>query len=85
MQKIREILESWSRATNKEMMLCCATCGLSTIYMCITDCLDEDIDTRYRKKIGAHVDEMNTRYRPYGIRWDMNFIPFSGNYLSYET
>jgi hypothetical protein len=88
MRKLQQLHKAWHHAKTVEMMVCGLTFGLMVIYMYLNELQENDIDTRYQKRLGVIVAEMNTRYRPRGIVWSVKFNslnPFSGTYVSYES
>jgi hypothetical protein len=38
MQKLREIFDAWGHASDMELLTCCLTCGLSSLWICLTGC-----------------------------------------------
>jgi hypothetical protein len=68
-QKRREIFDAWCHASDMELLTCCLTCGLSSLWICLTGCWGGGAETRYRKQLDDLIDEMNVHYHPYGIVW----------------
>ena len=84
MQKIHEMFNAFCQGYNRDMWMSCVTCCLSDLWTSISSS-EGGAEARYRKQQLAFIDDMNRRYRPYGIVWSLSYIPFSGSYMSYET
>jgi hypothetical protein len=85
MQRLRGIARGGTSSADADTTRLLLTCGMWAFVMCMRDCAGTDPMVAFRRELDAHVNDMNGRYRPYGVTWDVNFIPYSGTYCSYET
>jgi hypothetical protein len=81
MQRVHQLMIARDEADKKLYLLVALTCCLAAPLLC---CGPDALET-FKDKLHAHVREMNLRYVPYGITWGMEFIPYGGTFMSYET
>ncbi|OJJ71785.1 hypothetical protein ASPBRDRAFT_674469 [Aspergillus brasiliensis CBS 101740] len=75
---MRHMTDKLSREQSRELFTMCFTCGLSV-------CFYGAAVDRFNSRLRTYVDGMNARYAPYGVVWEMRWIPYSGTYVSYEV
>ncbi|RDH34333.1 hypothetical protein BDQ94DRAFT_141298 [Aspergillus welwitschiae] len=75
---IRHMADKLSKDQSREIFLVCFTCGLSI-------CFYGAAVDKFNGRLRTYVNGMNARYAPYGVVWEMRWIPYSGTYMSYET
>ena len=75
---IRHMAERLSKDQSREIFLVCFTCGLSI-------CFYGAAVDRFNDRLRTYVDGMNARYAPYGVVWEMRWVPYCGTFMSYET
>ena len=82
MSHIRAMSEKLARDERREGLLLLFTCGIS---ICIQVCLGGGVLDHYNSDLRAYVNSMNSRYTPFGVTWETQWVPYSGTYMSYET
>ncbi|GKZ84371.1 hypothetical protein AnigIFM60653_010820 [Aspergillus niger] len=82
MNHIRDMTQQYSKDQNTEYCVMCLTCAISIFFWA---CCGGSAFDRYQSNLRVYLSGMNTRYAPFNITWETQFIPFGGTYISYET
>lgn len=78
MAKVAAFIETSESGTWRVLILGLMTCGMG---LC---CTDGGLG-QFHKDLRAYIMDMNRRYEPYVVTWSMEFIPYDGTYIMYET